>query len=150
MAQKVVTGSHCYILVEGIKGPVQVGWGFDVRVDVRMQNLLIEALGHPHPMSIEPVGVQVDANVSFVRLLLQDPANLGLLPDLGGNDPESIVNLQEYTLRVMAKYFGGERQICVVYGAKPSTFNLTVQGRSFAIQNMVFQGRGIQFTSQLE
>lgn len=149
MAQTVLTGSRCDIEIEGKNGPIRIGWGTDVRVDIRQQNLPIEAMGYPHPLSIEPVGVMVDVSVGVVRILENDPINMGLIANLGGDDPASFVNFPELTIKVWAKYVGGERLVCVVYGAKPAQFGLTVQGRSFIAQNMTFQGRAIQWTSEI-
>lgn len=151
MADTVITGSRCLIKINGPNGPQLIGWGLDVRVDVRHQNLLVEAIGYPHPIAIEPVGVQVDVTVSFVRLLENDPNKLGFVGDLSGQNPFSIVNFPPLTIEVYAQIASAndQRPICIVYGAKPLQYNFSVQGRSFAMQNVTFQGQAIAFTSQL-
>lgn len=148
MNRTILTGSRCDIEIDGINGPKRIGWGTDVRVDVRQQNIVIEPVGNPFP-TVVPVGVQVDVSVAWVRILEEDPNSLGFLANLGGDDPASLVNMPEFRIKVFAKHVGGERLVAVVDGARPSGYNFTVQGRSYVAQNITFQGSGIRFTSEL-
>jgi hypothetical protein len=140
----ILHGSRCALYV----GDRLIGWGSDVSVDIRFQNLPVEVLGEPHPVEIVPVGVMVDVTIGFVRILESDVIQDALMASVSGDNPGGLVAFPEITIKVMSKYAAVDRPVLIVEGAKPAQYRFTVQARTLVAQNMTFQGRVARFTSE--